>query len=56
VYQRGFADARFAGHERNTAASLCSGAEPFRQLGKTSIALEQFHRMRTRTNLGQRLL
>ena len=52
LYQRRLADARLAGHERDTAASLGSGMEPLREIRKTSFTLEQFHRMFTRGTLG----
>ena len=43
LYQYGFADACFAGYERNTAASIGSGIEPFCQLRQIPFTLEQFH-------------
>src|ERR1700727_3097278 len=39
LYQCGFADARFASNERNAAASLGGGMEPFHQIRKTSFTL-----------------
>lgn len=39
----GLADARFAGDERDAAAALGRGIEPFRQIRETQVPLEQFH-------------
>ena len=52
LYQCGFADARFTSHERNTASSHGGQVEPLRQIRKISFALQQFHRICTRRNLG----
>src|SRR5579863_2893099 len=56
LYQRGLADARFAGHERDTTASLGSGMEPPGQFRKTLLTLEEFHPMRIRERLGWQYL
>jgi hypothetical protein len=56
LQQRGLPDARFAAHERDTTATLGCGAEPFRQIGETSLTLKQLHRRRTRGKAGWRQL